>query len=79
MVPATIDARTGYLATEWCPITQREYFKPGTLPTTPCPVHSAPPEPEFDTTASPIEQLPDAVEKIGKGIGGFFKRIFKHP
>ncbi len=79
MVPATIDARTGYLATEWCPITQREYFKPGTVPTTPCPVHSAPPEPVPDTTASPIQQVPDAIAKVGKGIGGFFKRIFKHP
>jgi 1A family penicillin-binding protein len=78
MVSAVIDARTGYLATEWCPITQRDYFKPGTLPTTPCPVHSAPPEPEIDTTAIPA-QIPQAVEKIGRGIGGFFKRIFKRP
>jgi penicillin-binding protein 1A len=79
MVPATIDARTGYLATEWCPITQRDYFKPGTLPMTPCPIHSGPPAPEIDTTATPIDQLPQAVEKIGRGIGGFFKRIFKRP
>ena len=78
MVPAVVDARTGYLATEWCPITQRDYFKPGTLPTTPCPVHSAPPEPEIDTTAIP-DQIPQAVQKIGRGIGGFFKRIFKRP
>ena len=78
MVPAVIDARTGYLATEWCPITEKDYFKPGTLPTTPCPVHSAPPEPEIDTTGIP-SQIPAAVEKIGRGIGGFFKRIFKRP
>jgi 1A family penicillin-binding protein len=79
LVPVTIDARTGYLATEWCPITQREYFRPGTAPTTPCPVHSAPPEPVMDTTAIPFEQVPDAIQKVGKGIGGFFKRIFKRP
>lgn len=79
MTPAVIDARTGYLATEWCPITQRDYFKPGTAPTRPCPVHSAPPEPVPDTTASSIEQVPQVVAKIGKGIGGFFKRVFKHP
>lgn len=79
MIPATIDARTGYLATEWCPITQRDYFKPGTLPTTPCPVHSGPPDLQLDSTFLPIGKLPNAVEKIGKGIGGLFRRIFKHP
>lgn len=79
MIPAVIDARTGYLATEWCPITQRDYFKPGTVPTTPCPVHSGPPAPLPDSTATPIDQVPQVVAKIGKGIGGFFKRIFKHP
>ncbi|MEO8945453.1 MAG: PBP1A family penicillin-binding protein [Gemmatimonadaceae bacterium] len=78
MLPVVVDARTGYLATEWCPITERDYFKPGTLPTTPCPVHSAPPEPEIDTTAIQ-EKIPEAVQKIGRGIGGFFKRIFKRP
>ena len=71
MVPATIDARTGYLATEWCPITQKEYFKPGTLPTTPCPVHSGPPEIQLDSTL-----VPNVVDKIGKGIGGLLHRIF---
>ncbi len=79
MVSAVIDARTGYLATEWCPITMKEYFRPGTVPTTPCPVHSGPPEPVIDTTASAVQQVPAVVEKIGKGIGGFFKRIFKRP
>ncbi|MDQ2889204.1 MAG: PBP1A family penicillin-binding protein [Gemmatimonadota bacterium] len=79
MAPAVIDARTGYLATEWCPVTMKEYFKPGTLPTTPCPVHSAPPEPAIDTTPSPVQEVPQVVEKIGRGIGGFFKRIFKRP
>jgi penicillin-binding protein 1A len=78
MTSAVIDSRTGYLANEWCPITQREYFKPGTAPTTPCPVHGAP-EPEPDTTLVPLDQVPEAVVKIGKGIGGLFKRIFKHP
>jgi hypothetical protein len=78
MTSVVIDARTGYLANEWCPITQREYFKPGTAPTTPCPVHGAP-EPEPDTTLVPLNDVPDAVVKIGKGIGGLFKRIFKHP
>src|SRR5665213_1000799 len=79
MTPVVIDARTGYLATEWCPITQREYFKPGTEPTTPCPVHSGPPDIQLDSAFLPVEKVTGAVEKIGKGIGGLFKRIFKHP
>jgi penicillin-binding protein 1A len=79
MVPAVIDARTGYLATEWCPIKQREYFKPGTAPTTRCPVHLGPPEIQLDSNYLPLDKIPNAVEKLGKGIGGFFKRVFKHP
>jgi penicillin-binding protein 1A len=77
MVPVVIDARTGFRATEWCPITQKEYFKPGTEPTTPCPVHSGPPDVQLDSAF--LDQIPNAVEKIGRGIGGLFKRIFKHP
>ena len=34
-----IDAVTGELATEWCPTTQPEYFKPGTAPREPCREH----------------------------------------
>ena len=79
MVPVVIDARTGFKATEWCPITQKAYFKPGTEPTTLCPVHSGPPDLQPDSTSLPLDHLPDVVEKIGKGIGGLFKRIFKHP
>ncbi|MEO7040721.1 MAG: PBP1A family penicillin-binding protein [Gemmatimonadaceae bacterium] len=79
MTPVVIDSRTGYLATEWCPITQREFFKPGTEPTTRCPIHSGPPAIELDSTFLPVEKVTGAVEKIGKGIGGLFKRIFKRP
>jgi penicillin-binding protein 1A len=71
----TIDARTGFLANEWCPILQKEYFKPGTEPQTLCPIHAAP-EPEPDTTQSPIDQIPNAVEKGVKGIGKALKKIF---
>jgi len=79
MTSAVIDARTGYLATEWCPVTQREYFKPGTAPTTQCPVHNGPPDLQLDSTYLQLDDIPNAVEKIGKGIGGLFKKIFKHP
>ena len=33
LVQRTIDASNGELANEWCPDTQREWFKPGTEPT----------------------------------------------
>jgi penicillin-binding protein 1A len=75
MVPVTIDARTGYLANEWCPITQRDYYKPGTVPTDPCPVHSAPP-PEPDTMADTLQQNP--IDEIGRGLGGLLRRVFGH-
>ncbi|MFL5578617.1 MAG: penicillin-binding protein 1A [Gemmatimonadaceae bacterium] len=39
-----IDAVTGELAGEFCPITQQEWFKPGTAPRTPCREHEMPEE-----------------------------------
>lgn len=75
MTEVTIDARSGYLANEWCPITQRDYYKPGTEPTIPCPWHSAPPPPP--DTQVPLHEIPDAIQKIGKGIGGWLGRIFR--
>lgn len=40
MVMVEIDAETGELAGEWCPIRQREWFKRGTEPTEPCREHA---------------------------------------
>lgn len=79
MTRVTIDARTGYLANEWCPVTQPDYYKPGTQPTDPCPVHGAPEPPPQDSVAPPlpVNQVPQVIKKIGKGIGGFFGRIFR--
>jgi penicillin-binding protein 1A len=79
MTAVTIDARTGYRATVWCPIKVQEYFKPGTEPATQCPVHAGPPDFELDSALFPIDQLPKVIENIGKGLGGLFKKIFKHP
>jgi penicillin-binding protein 1A len=73
MIPVKIDARTGYLANEWCPITQKAYFKPGTIPTHPCPIHSEPP---VDST-NVLQEVPDAIKEGVQGIGRFFKHIFK--
>ena len=32
----------GEIANEWCPVTQREWYRPGTEPTHICTEHSAP-------------------------------------
>jgi penicillin-binding protein 1A len=42
MVSRTIDGYNGMLANEWCPVTQREWFKPGTEPTRVCDQHEGP-------------------------------------
>jgi membrane carboxypeptidase/penicillin-binding protein len=55
LVSRSIDAHTGYLATEWCPATQEEWFKPGTEPVSFCPHHEAP--------------LIEELEELGREIG----------
>lgn len=59
LVERTIDASNGELANEWCPDTQREWFKAGTEPTSICRTHDAP----F------VDQLEELGRKIGKAIG----------
>ena len=60
LVERTIDASNGELANEWCPVTQREWFKAGTEPTRICHEHDAP----F------LHDLEDLGKKIGKAILG---------
>jgi penicillin-binding protein 1A len=64
MVPVEIDATTGELANEWCPLTQRAWFKLGTEPTSPCRSHEEPTW-EYDDRG------------LGERIEAVFKRIFK--
>ena len=65
MIARVIDAETGMLAGEWCPITQREWFKPGTEPTEVCNEHFELPEPE------------PFVIGLGSKIGKALKKIFR--
>jgi len=65
MVPRLIDAETGMLAGDWCPLTQREWFKPGTEPTEICDEHYELPE------AEPF------VVGLGSKLGEALKKIFK--
>ena len=58
MVSRTIDAFNGDLANEWCPVVQREWFRPGTEPTRTCREHSAP----F------IDRLEEFGRKLGKAV-----------
>jgi 1A family penicillin-binding protein len=65
MVARLIDGETGMLAGDWCPITQREWFKPGTEPTEVCDEHYELPE------AEPF------VIGLGSKIGKALKKIFR--
>jgi penicillin-binding protein 1A len=65
LIERTIDASNGELANEWCPDTQREWFKVGTEPTTMCRTHDAP----F------LDQLEEIGRKIGKAIGKILKGL----
>jgi 1A family penicillin-binding protein len=61
LIERRIDAFNGYLANEWCPVIQREWFKPGTEPTQICQEHQAP--------------LLDRLEELGRKLGKALERI----
>jgi penicillin-binding protein 1A len=61
MVSRTIDAYNGLLANQWCPVTQREWFKPGTEPTRTCDQHQAP--------------LIQRLERFGRQVGKAIKDL----
>jgi penicillin-binding protein 1A len=61
MVSRTIDAYNGLLANEWCPVTQREWFKPGTEPTRTYDQHQAP--------------LIQRLERFGRQVGKAIKDL----
>jgi 1A family penicillin-binding protein len=69
-----IDPTTGYLATEWCPATRNEYYKPGTEPTIQCPVHGPDMgDPENPEWPNQREWSNDFGKRIGKALGKIFK------
>jgi penicillin-binding protein 1A len=63
LVSRTIDAFNGELANEWCPVTQREWYRPGTEPTTICTEHSAP--------------LIERLEEFGREVGKALRKLLK--
>jgi hypothetical protein len=60
-VSRTIDAYTGDIANQWCPTTQREWFKPGSEPVRICTRHDAP--------------LITRLEKFGREVGKALKDL----
>jgi penicillin-binding protein 1A len=65
LIERTIDPSNGELANEWCPDTQREWFKAGTEPTSFCRTHQAP----------LLDQLEELGRKIGKVLEGIFEGL----
>jgi 1A family penicillin-binding protein len=61
LVSRVVDAHTGDIANEWCPTTQREWFKPGTEPVRICLTHDAP--------------LIGRLEKFGRELGDAIKDL----
>jgi 1A family penicillin-binding protein len=56
LVERTVDAFSGDLANEWCPVTQKEWFKPGTEPTKYCEGHTAPLRDELEEFGEKLER-----------------------
>jgi 1A family penicillin-binding protein len=77
MTPAIVDPGTGMLAGPWCPVQEREWFKPGTAPTEVCNVHTEP----AAMDSMPIDipggiSIPAPVRQGVEGIGKVLRRIF---
>jgi 1A family penicillin-binding protein len=73
MVEHIIDPTTGYLATEWCPVTRNEYYKPELpQPTIPCPEHGPNMEENY-----PDQNRPDTIDDLGRRIGRALGKIFR--
>jgi penicillin-binding protein 1B len=64
VVTAVIDPASGYLATTACPEQFNEAFIEGTAPKETCPLH-------------PVHPLVDTFRKGLRGIGDFFRNLFK--
>jgi 1A family penicillin-binding protein len=78
MTMRVVDPTTGMLAGQWCPVTERQYFKPGTEPTMTCNVHTEPiPEEPPPDSQIFIPGAPNPVEKGVDGIGKVLRKIFR--
>lgn len=77
MVERIIDPTTGYLATEWCPVTRNEYYKPERLPPNiPCPDHG-PDQYDDQNNNGDWQNQRDWNNDFGKKIGRAIGKIFR--
>jgi penicillin-binding protein 1A len=65
LVAATIDAQTGALATEWCPLATREWFRVGTEPQSRCEEHA----PSFPSWLGNLD------DEIAERIAAMLRRL----
>ncbi|HEX2719703.1 MAG TPA: PBP1A family penicillin-binding protein [Candidatus Deferrimicrobium sp.] len=61
---AEIDPESGFLATTACPLVFREAYLSGTAPKEPCPLH-------------PVNPVVDTIQRGVRGLGDFFRNLFK--
>jgi 1A family penicillin-binding protein len=77
MTMRVIDPTTGMLAGEFCPVRQRQWFKPGTEPTEVCNVHYEQPADDVPLPEDMQPRVPDSVQQGVEGIGKVLRRIFR--
>lgn len=77
MTMRVIDPTTGLLAGEFCPVRQRQWFKPGTEPTEICNAHYEEQVQDYPLPDTLDPSLPDPVQKGVEGIGKVLRRIFR--
>ncbi len=78
MTMRVIDPATGLLAGEFCPVRQRQWFKPGTEPTEICNAHYEEEPAEDPAWPDTLDgRIPEPVQKGVEGIGKVLRRIFR--
>jgi 1A family penicillin-binding protein len=77
MTMRVIDPTTGLLAGEYCPVRQRQWFKPGTEPTEVCNAHYEEPVEEYPFPDTLDPRIPDPVRDGVQGIGKVLRKIFR--
>ncbi|MCY7379773.1 MAG: PBP1A family penicillin-binding protein [Gemmatimonadaceae bacterium] len=78
MTMRVIDPTTGLLAGEFCPVRQRQWFKPGTEPTEVCNAHYEEEVQEDPVWPDTLDgRIPEPVQKGVEGIGKVLRRIFR--
>jgi penicillin-binding protein 1A len=79
MTSAIIDPESGQLATEWCPVRVREWFKPGSEPQEPCQLHGPGSELPGGVDAgagSDTGRHGNPIDNLGRKISKALRKIF---